>query len=104
MQPCRINYTGQLLKKQLNRIVSMYLDYAEDQAERGIAMKMSDWVKKLDIFLQFNERDILENSGKITAKIAKAFAEAEFEKFCPIQNKLYESDFDRELKKLSQEN
>ena len=63
-------------------------------------MTMKDWVAKLDAFLQFNEEDILTNSGKVTATIAKAFAETEYEKYKPIQNKQFESDFDREIKKL----
>ena len=78
----------------------MYLDYAEHQAEKGIAMTMKDWVKKLDAFLQFNEEDILQNSGKVTAKIAKEFAENEYEKYKPVQDKLFESDFDKEIKML----
>jgi len=65
--------------KPLNRIVSMYLDYAEDQAEQGIAMTMKDWAEKLNAFLQFNQKDILQNVGKVTAAIAKEFAENEYE-------------------------
>lgn len=86
--------------KPLNRIVSMYLDYAEDQAEQGNAMMMKDWTEKLNAFLQFNQKDILQNSGKVTAAIAKEFAENEYEKYKPIQDKLFESDFDKELKRL----
>ena len=86
--------------KSLNRIVSMYLDYAEDQAQRGIPMTMSDWASKLDGFLQFNEREVLDNPGKVSAEIAKQFAESEFEKYHPVQDRLYESDFDREIKKV----
>ncbi|PKP46670.1 MAG: cell filamentation protein Fic [Bacteroidetes bacterium HGW-Bacteroidetes-12] len=86
--------------KPLNRIVSMYLDYAEDQAEQGIAMTMKDWAEKLNAFLQFNQKDILQNAGKVTAAIAKEFAENEYEKYKPIQDKLFESDFDKEIKKL----
>jgi len=78
----------------------MYLDYAEHQAEKNIPMTMKEWIKKLDAFLQFNEEDILQNAGKVSAEIAKAFAESEFEKFRPIQDKLYISDFDREMRKL----
>ena len=95
------NYLTEKELKPLNRIVTMYLDYAEHQAEKGIAMTMKEWVEKLDAFLQFNEEDILYNAGKVTAKIAKSFAESEFEKYLPIQNRLYISDFDREIKKLS---
>lgn len=82
----------------LERYVSMYLDYAEVQAERNIPMTMEDWSKKLDAFLQFNEWDILNDSGKVTAEIAKKFAESEFEKYRIIQDKIFESDFDRFLK------
>jgi len=78
----------------------MYLDYAEHQAEKGIPMTMNDWAEKLNAFLKFNEANILENAGTITAEIAKLFAESEFEKYRPIQDKLFESDFDREIKKL----
>lgn len=82
----------------LNRIVTMYLDYAENQAKRRIPMTMEDWAKKLNAFLQFNEYDILNNSGKVTAEVAKAFAESEFEKYRIVQDRLFESDFDRLLK------
>jgi len=78
----------------------MYLDYAEDQAENGIPMTMKDWATKLNAFLQFNNKEVLEDFGKVTAEIAKSFAESEFEKYRPIQDKLFESDFDREIKKL----
>lgn len=82
----------------LNRIVNMYLDYAENQAKRKIPMTMEDWAKKLNAFLQFNEYELLNNSGKVTAEIAKAFAESEFEKYRIVQDRLFESDFDRLLK------
>ncbi len=94
------NYLNEKEIKALNRIVTMYLDYAEEQAEKGIPMTMQDWVSKLNAFLQFNEKEILENPGKVTAEIAKEFAENEFELYRPIQDKLFESDFDREMKKL----
>jgi hypothetical protein len=83
--------------KSLDRIVTMYLDYAEDQAERNIPMTMKDWSQKLNAFLQFNERDILQNAGKVTAQIAKEFVVSEFEKYKVIQDKSYKSDFDRLL-------
>lgn len=73
----------------------MYLDYAERQARRGNVMYMRDWVERLDAFLQFNEEDILHDKGKVTAAIAKAFAESEFEKFRVLQDRTYQSDFDR---------
>ncbi len=94
------NYLNQKEIKALNRIVTMYLDYAEDQAEKGIPMTMRDWSKKLNAFLKFNEKEVLRNSGKVSAEIAKTFAESEFEKYRPIQDKLYESDFDQEVNKL----
>jgi hypothetical protein len=94
------NYLNEKEIKFLNRIVTMYLDYAENQAERGIPMTMADWAEKLNAFLKFNEVDILQDAGKVTAEIAKAFAESEFEKYRPIQDRLFESDFDRGVKKL----
>ena len=94
------NYLTEEELKPLNRIVSMYLDYAEDQAEQGNVMTMKDWAEKLNAFLQFNQKDILQNTGKVTATIAKEFAEQEYEKYKPIQDKLFESDFDKELKIL----
>jgi len=82
----------------LNRIITMYLDYAENQAKRRIPMTMEDWANKLNAFLQFNEYELLNHSGKVTAEIAKAFAESEFEKYRIVQDRLFESDFDRLLK------
>lgn len=92
-----------LTEKELNfleRIVSMYLDYAELQAERNIPMTMEDWSKRLDSFLEFNGREILMNAGKIRHEEAKLHAETQFEKYRIIQDRLFESDFDREMKKL----
>ena len=94
------NYLTEKELKALDRIVTMYLDYAEDQAERGIPMTMQDWAAKLNAFLQFNERDLLDHPGKVSAEVAKAFAESEFEKYRIIQDRLFESDFDRAIKKL----
>jgi hypothetical protein len=94
------NYLSKEEIKSLNRIVTMYLDYAEDQAERQIPMTMKDWSDKLNAFLQFNERDILQNAGKVTATIAKEFAISEFEKYKVIQDKSYKSDFDRLLDEI----
>ncbi|NIA20030.1 MAG: hypothetical protein GWP07_06345 [Xanthomonadaceae bacterium] len=65
-------------------------------------MKMQDWIQKLDAFLQFNEKEILDNPGKISAEIAKSFAESEFEKYRILQDRLLESDFDRIIKQLKQ--
>lgn len=89
------NYLTEKELRSLDRFVTMYLDYAESQAERNIPMTMEDWAKKLNAFLQFNEKDILENAGKVTAAIAKEFAESEFEKYRIIQDRLFQSDFDR---------
>ena len=93
------NYLKEQELKSLDRFIIMYLDYAEDQAERGIPMTMNDWVQKLNAFLQFNQRDILDNPGLISAEIAKAFAETEFEKYRIVQDQLFESDFDKMIKR-----
>ena len=95
------NYLNEDELNNLNRIVSMYLDYAELQANNHTLMNMHDWITRLDAFLQFNEKEILTNSGKVTAEIARAFAESEFEKYRVIQEKSFESDFDKEVKKIS---
>ncbi|MFH1089493.1 MAG: virulence RhuM family protein [Candidatus Uhrbacteria bacterium] len=94
------NYLGEKELDQLNRIVTMYLDFAEMQAQRGILMYMKDWVVKLDAFLKFNEREILNNAGKISHEVAEALALDEYEKYRVVQDKNYVSDFDREVKKL----
>ena len=93
------NYLTEKELKSLDRFVTMYLDYAEDQAERKIPMTMKDWADKLNAFLQFNERDILDHPGKVSREVAKAFAESEFEKYRIVQDHLFESDFDRHIKK-----
>ena len=97
------NYLQEKELKTLNRIVTMYFDYAEDQAQRNIPMTMKDWSQKLNAFLQFNERKILQNAGKVTAVIAKEFAISEFEKYKVIQDKSYKSDFDMLLQELDKE-
>ncbi len=94
------NYLTLTELKSLDRFVTMYLDYAETQAERQIPMTMEDWAKKLNAFLQFNEKDILTNAGKVSHAIAKEFAENEFEKYRIIQDKLFQSDFDKLINKL----
>ncbi|MCK9305486.1 MAG: virulence RhuM family protein [Bacteroidales bacterium] len=99
--PVAKNYLCEKEIKGLERIVSMYLDYAENQADRQIPMKMTDWISKLDSFLQFNEYQILKNAGEISHEVAKKLAEEEFEKFRVIQDKAFESDFDKEIKKIS---
>ncbi len=93
------NYLSEKEIKSLDRFVTMYLDYAETQAERNIPMSMDDWASKLNAFLQFNERDILDHPGKVSQAVAKAFAESEFEKYRVVQDRLFESDFDRLVKK-----
>lgn len=98
------NYLDKKEIKFLNRIVTMYLDYAENQAEKGVPMTMHDWAEKLNAFLKFNDENILENAGKVSAEVARLFAESEFEKYKPIQDKLFESDFDREVKKILKNN
>ena len=92
------NYLTQDEIKALERIVSMYLDYAENQASRGIKMHMSDWIEKLDAFLRFNDYEVLANAGKISAEIAKQLAEGEYEKMRVVQDREYISDFDRMVK------
>ena len=89
------NYLSVGEMQELNEIVTMYLDYATRQARRHIPMTMADWASKLDAFLQFNDADILQDKGKVTAAIAKAFAESEFEQYRIIQDRLYRSDFDK---------
>lgn len=89
------NYLNKDEIKGLNRLVNMYLDYAENQASRQIAMKMEGWATKLDAFLEFNEYDILKDAGNVSAKIAKSIAEKEYNKFRVIQDREFKSDFDR---------
>lgn len=91
------NYLTEKEIKQLERLVSSYLDYAEMQAERNIPMTMQDWSEKLNGFLKFMDYDVLQDAGKVSAEIAKLHAESEFEKYRIIQDKLYISDFDRFL-------
>ncbi|MEI6887251.1 MAG: virulence RhuM family protein [bacterium] len=92
------NYLNKEELKSLNNIVSIYLDYAEMQAQKNIPMTMNDWVDKLNGFLKFTEKEILNDSGKVTNELAKGFAENEFVKYQKVQDKLYESDFDRDMK------
>ena len=94
------NYLQKSELDLLNRIVSMYLDYAEMQASRRKMMNMQDWISKLNAFLQFNEKEILEGKGKISQEVANALAVEEFEKYSKEQDKLLESDFDRVAKNL----
>ena len=94
------NYLNEKELDHLNRIVTMYLDYAEMQAEKRVMMYMEDWVEKLDAFLKFNEEEILQDSGKISHEVAVTLAENEYEKYKVYQDRLFESDFDHEVKKL----
>jgi hypothetical protein len=91
------NYLSDKEISELNRIVNMYMDYAENQAERHRLMSMEDWVSRLDKFLEFNEYDILKNPGKVTKAVAKEIASQEYKKYRQIQDKDYISDFDKEV-------
>jgi hypothetical protein len=96
------NYLQEKEIKELERIVTMYLDFAELQAERQIPMKMADWVTRLDAFLQFNEYQILKDAGKVSHDVAMKLAENEYSKFRVIQDRNFESDFEKEIKKISE--
>ena len=96
------NYLSEQEMRSLERIVSAYLDLAEDRAERHIPMTMEDWAKCLDLFLMADDREVLQDAGKITAEIAKAKAETEFEKYCVIQDRLFMSDFDKYMLELEE--
>lgn len=96
------NYLSEKEMRSLERIVSAYLDLAEDRAERHIPMTMEDWSKRLDLFLIADDREVLQNAGKITAEIAKAKAETEFEKYRIVQDRLFMSDFDKYLLELEE--
>lgn len=95
------NYLNEMELNALNRMVVMYLDYAEDRAARMIPMTMKDWIEKLDAFLKFNDYEVLKDAGKIPHEEAISHAEKEFDKFRIIQDKSFESDFDKEVKKLT---
>ncbi len=97
------NYLAMSEMQELNEIVTMYLDYATRQARRHIPMTMADWASKLDAFLQFNDAEVLQDKGRVTAAIAKAFAESEFEQYRIIQDRLYQSDFDRLIASAEQD-
>ena len=92
------NYLSESEIQQLQRLVSAYLDLAEDMAMRQIPMTMEDWESRLNRFIEATDRQALQNAGKVTAEIAKAHAETEFEKYRIIQDQLFESDFDRIVK------
>jgi hypothetical protein len=86
--------------ESLGRIVNGYLDFAEEYAKQHIPLTMEDWAKHLDLILQANGKYLLQHAGKITANIAKQHAENEFEKYRPIQDQLFESDFDKIIKQI----
>lgn len=96
------NYLSEQEIRSLERILSAYLDLAEDRAERHIPMTMEDWAKRLDLFLMADDREVLQDAGKITAEIAKAKAETEFEKYRVIQDRLFMSDFDKYVLELEE--
>jgi len=89
------NYLSKDELESLGRIVNAYLDLAEERAKRKIPMTMEDWAKRLDLFLEYDDREVLKDAGKITAEIAKDRAESEFEKYRIVQDRLFESDFDK---------
>ncbi len=94
------NYLIEQEIKELERIVSMYLDYAENQAARQIPMKMADWVQKLDAFLDFNEYDVLTNAGSVSAEVARQLAEEQYAQFRIRQDQEFESDFEKEVQRI----
>jgi len=95
------NYLDAKEIDHLNRIVTLYLDFAELQAARNRPMKMIDWSERLDAFLKFSEYEILHNAGKVSQEVAQALAIQEYNKFRVRQDREYLSDFDREIKKLT---
>ncbi len=97
------NYLTEFEMGQLQRLVSAYLDIAEDMALRHIPMTMQDWETRLNGFIQATDRAVLQDAGKMTAEIAKAHAEAEFEKYRVVQDSLFESDFDRQISLCKQQ-
>lgn len=94
------NYLIEQEIKELERIVTMYLDYAENQAARQILMRMADWIAKLDAFLAFNEYEVLANAGSVSAEVAKRLAEEQYASFRIQQDRRFESDFEKEVKRI----
>jgi hypothetical protein len=94
------NYLTEHEMAQLSRLVNAYLDVAEDMAQRKIPTTMQDWETRLNRFIEATDREVLQDEGKVTAEIAKAHAESEFEKYRIVQDRLFESDFDRVLKQI----
>ena len=97
------NYLSQDEMAQLQRLVNAYLDVAEDMALRQIPMTMADWEERLNRFIAATDRAVLQDAGKVSAEIAKAHAESEFEKYRIIQDRLFESDFDKQVKALEKQ-
>jgi hypothetical protein len=97
------NYLTREELESLGRLVNAFLDLAEDRARRKIPMTMADWAQRIDRFLEFDDREILRDKGTITAKIAREFAESEFEKYRVVQDRLFESDFDRMIRQIEEE-
>ncbi|MFM0741686.1 RhuM family protein [Paraburkholderia xenovorans] len=94
------NYLTDAEMAQLQRLVSAYLDLAEDVALEEIPMTMQDWETRLNRFIEATDREVLQDAGRVTAEIAKAHAESEFEKYRIVQDRLFESDFDRAVKQI----
>jgi hypothetical protein len=94
------NYLIEEEIKELERIVGMYLDYAENQAARRIPMRMADWISRLDAFLRFNEYEVLTNAGSVSAEVAKQLAVGAYEEFRLKQDRAFESDFEKEVKRI----
>jgi hypothetical protein len=94
------NYLTETEMAQLQRLVSAYLDVAEDMALRQIPMTMQDWETRLNRFIAATDREILQDADRVTAEIAQAHAESEFEKYRIVQDRLFESDFDRMIRNL----
>ena len=94
------NYLTEPEMAQLQRVVSAYLDVAEDMALRKLPMTMQDWEARLNRFIAATDREILQDAGKVTAELARAHAESEFEKYRIVQDRLFESDFDQLLKQI----
>ncbi len=94
------NYLNEGELRALNNLVEQYLIFAESQAERRIAMTMADWITKLEGFLTLNDREILQNAGKVSAELARAHAERQFVEFRRVEDRNLESDFDRAVKQL----
>jgi hypothetical protein len=96
------NYLSESEMAQLSRLVNAYLDVAEDMAQRKMPMTMQDWETRLNRFIAATDRDVLQDAGKVSAEIAKAHAESEFEKYRIVQDRLFESDFDRLVRQIGQ--